>query len=240
MVVAAEHKSMQMIVLGEKLALTPDDIAEVILVDSNKHVEAKAAETKSKGLASFDNSDVRFEFQLSCDALNFVRIRWRYDAENETHEFEAVAGARVREIICEKRGYDLDDFDSALRAVASRARMPYGWTAIEFASRQAQKNPIRLLQPELAGMKLPTLIANIAYQLSLIQGKGAILLPIEQLRAFLHQRKIVVSGVVQRLLEAGVLGYENEYYRTGKAREFRFTGKFGEDVEIEKPSEAPE
>ena len=239
MALAAEYKPMQMIVLGEKPALRPQDIAEVILGDSDKHVEAKATETKSKGLASFDNPDVRFEFQLSCDALNFVRVRWRYNVENDSRDFEAVAGGRVREIICEKRGYDLDDFDSALEAVASRARLPYGWTAIEFASRQAEKEPIRLLQPELAGKKLPTVIANIAYQLSLIQDKNPILLPIDQLRGFLHQRKIVVSGAVQRLLEAGVLGYEDEYYRTGKAREFRFTGKFGEHVEKEKPPEAP-
>ena len=82
MSVAVENKPMQMIVLGEKLALTPDDIAEVILGDSDKHVEAKASEIKLKGLASFDNPDVRFEFQLSCDALNFVRVRLRYSVEN--------------------------------------------------------------------------------------------------------------------------------------------------------------
>lgn len=145
----------------------------------------------------------------------------------------------MREIICEKRGYDLDDFDSALQAVASRVRLPYGWSAIDFAFRQAQKEPIRLLQPELAGKKLPTTIANIAYRLSLIQDKDPILLPIDQLRSFLQQRKIVVSGAVQRLLEAGVLGYQDKFYRTGKAREFRFTGKSGEHFEYEKPPEGP-
>ena len=95
---------------------------------------------------------------------------------------------------------------------------------------------VRLLQPDLAGKKLPTIVANIAYHLSLIQDKDPILLPIDQLREFLQQRKIVVSGVVQRLVEAGVLSFQDRNYRTGKAREFRFTGKSGEHFEIRKAS----
>ncbi len=165
MAAIVENNPMHMIVLGEKLALRPDDVAEVILVESDKHVEGKVAEAKSKGASAFENPDVRFEFQLSCDALNFARIRWRYNVENETRNFEEVAGGRVREIICEKRGYDLDDFDSALQAVLSRVRLPFGWTAIEFAFRQAEKEPIRLLQPELGGRPRisPTLALDLFF-----------------------------------------------------------------------------
>jgi len=239
MAAIVENNPMRTIALGERVVNTPADIAEVILAESDKHVKGKVTDGKKKGGSAFDNPDVRFEFQLSCDALNFARVRWRYNVEHDTRNFEEVAGGQVREIICEKRGYDLDDFDSALQAVLSRVRLPYGWTAIEFAFRQAEKEPIRLLQPELAGKRLPTLIANIAYRLSLIQDKDPILLPIDQLRAFLQQRKIVVSGAVQRLLEAGLLGYQDKFYRTGKAREFRFTGKSGEHFEIGKPPECP-
>jgi hypothetical protein len=234
-----DNNPMQMIVLGERLALTPDDVAEVILVESEQQVQAKQAEEKSRGVAAFENPDVLFEFLMACIALNFVRIRWRYNVENSTRNFEEDAGQRVREIICEKRGYELDDFDSALQGVAPRVRLPYGWSAIDFAFRQAQREPIRLIQPGLAGKKLPTAIANIGYRLSLIQDKDPILLPIDQLRSFLQQRKIVVSGAVQRLIEAGVLTYQDKFYRTGKAREFRFTGKFGEHIEYEKPPDGP-
>lgn len=231
----AKGKPMQEIHLVDRVASSPDDIAEVVLLEAEAQLKAKIKEAKSRNLTSFDNPDVVFEFLMSCIALTFVRIRWRYQAEFGARNFEEVAGARVREIICEKQGYDLDDFDSAIQAVAPRARMPYGWTAFEYASRQAATEPIRLLQPQLAGKKLPTTIANLAYQLSLIQGKDPILLPIDQLRAFLQQRKLVVSGAVQRLVEAGVIEYQDKFYRTGKAREFRFAGKVGEHFEIEKP-----
>jgi hypothetical protein len=230
----AENNPMQIIALGEKLARTPDDFAEVILSESDKHVEGKAKEANALA-----NPEVRAEFQLSCDALNFMRIRWRCNFEWETRSFDEVVGQRVREIVCAKRGYDLDDFDSALHAMVPRVRLPYGWSAIDFAFRQSQKEPIRLLQPDLAGKKLPTTIANIAYRLSRIQDKDPILLPIDQLRNFLQQRKIVVSGAVQRLVEAGVLGYRDKNYRTGKAREFEFQGKSGEHFEFEKPPEGP-
>ena len=38
------------------------------------------------------------------------------------------------------------------------------------------------------------------------------------------QRKVVVSGAVLRLVEAGLLKFINEHYHTGKAREFYFSG----------------
>lgn len=220
---------MQPIALGDVVADSPEALAELILADSDKQVEAK-------GLV---DADVRSEFTLSCDALNYARIAWRCAVEWDTRGLDETIGQRIRKLICVKRGYEPDDFDSARQATSRRVRLPYGWSAIDFAHRLAQKEPIRLLQPELAGKKLPTIIANIAYHLSLIQDKDPILLPIDQLRAFLQQRKIVVSGAVQRLVEAGILSFQDRNYRTGKAREFRFTGQSGEHFELEKPPEGP-
>lgn len=222
-----EDIPMQPIALGDIVADSPETLAGVILADTEKQVEAK-------GLI---DPDVRAEFMLGCDALNYTRVAWRCAVEWGTQGLDESISQRVSELICTKRGYEPDDFDSARQATARRVRLPYGWSAIDFAHRLAQKEPIRLLQPELAGKKLPTIIANIAYHLSLIQDKDPILLPIDQLRAFLQQRKIVVSGAVQRLIEAGVLDFQDRNYRTGKAREFRFTGRSGEHYEIEKPPE---
>lgn len=229
MIATVEDIPMQPIALGDFVADSPDALAELILADSEKQVEAK-------GLV---DADVRSEFMLSCDALNYARVAWRCAIEWGTRGLDENVGQRIRELICAKRGYEPDDFDSARQATSRRVRLPYGWSAIDFAYRLAQKEPIRLLQPDLAGKRLPTIIANIAYHLSLIQDRDPILLPIDQLRAFLQQRKIVVSGVVQRLVEAGVLSFQDRNYRTGKAREFRFTGKSGEHFEIEKPPEGP-
>lgn len=225
----AENISMQPIALGGIVADSPDALADLILADSEKQVEAK-------GLI---DPDARAEFRLSCDALNYARLAWRCAFEWGSGGIYDEVRQRVRELICARRGYEPDDFDSAHRATKHRVRLPYGWSAIEFAHRQAGTEPIRLLQPGLAGKRVPTLIANIAYRLSLIQDKDPILLPIDQLRAFLQQRKIVVSGAVQRLVEAGVLNFHDPNYRTGKAREFRFTGRSGEHYELEKPPESP-
>lgn len=224
-----EDIQMQPIALGEVVATTPDTLAAVILAESDKQVEAK-------GLV---DPDVRAEFTLSCDALNYARVAWRCAVEWRTRGLDEAIGQRVREMICTKRGYESDDFDSARQATSRRVRLPYGWSALDFALQQANENPIRLLHPDLAGKRLPTTIANIAYRLSLIQERDPILLPIDQLRSFLQQRKIVVSGAVQRLVEAGVLGYQDKNYRTGKAREFRFMGVAGEHFEFEKPPEGP-
>lgn len=106
-----------------------------------------------------------------------------------------------------------------------------GWTALDLAWRLVEKEPIRLLDHQLAGKRVPTVIAGIARQLQLLQGADPILLPIDQLRTMLEQRKIVVSGAVQRLVEAGLLAYADKSYHTGKAREFRFTGVEGEHYE---------
>lgn len=91
----------------------------------------------------------------------------------------------------------------------------------------AQREPLRLLDSALAGKRVPTSIAGIAYHLQLIQEKDPILLPIDQIRLLLKQRKVVVSGAVQRLVEARIIDYADKNYHTGKAREFRFVGVEG-------------
>jgi hypothetical protein len=74
-------------------------------------------------------------------------------------------------------------------------------------------------------------MANVARHLQMIQDADAILLPIEQLRELFGQRKIVISGTVMRLVEAGVLTYVDKNYHTGKAREYRFSGREHEHYE---------
>jgi hypothetical protein len=125
----------------------------------------------------------------------------------------------------------MDDLDSAIQATKGRVRLPFGWTALDLAWMLAQREPLQLLDPSLAGRRVPTAIAGIAYHLQLFQDKEPILLPIDQLRLLLKQRKIVVSGAVQRLVEAKILDYADKSYHTGKAREFRFVGMSGEQFE---------
>ena len=108
---------------------------------------------------------------------------------------------------------------------------PFGWSALDLAWRLTQREPIQLLDPSLTGRRVPTAIAGIAYHLQLLQDKEPILLPIDQLRTLLKQRKIVVSGAVQRLVEAKLIDYADKSYHTGKAREFRFVGVDGEQYE---------
>lgn len=104
--------------------------------------------------------------------------------------------------------------------------------ALDLAWRLTQREPIQLLDPSLSGRRVPTVIAGIAYHLQLLQGKEPILLPIDQLRTLLKQRKIVISGAVQRLVEGKLIDYADKSYHTGKAREFRFVGV--EDQQYEK------
>ena len=98
-----------------------------------------------------------------------------------------------------------DPCRSALLATKSRARLPFGWTALDLARFRARQEPVRLLDGELTHSRLATEIAAIAFQLQRLQKEKAILLPIDQLRAMFSQRKVVVSGAVLRLVKAGVL-----------------------------------
>ncbi|MFI5458102.1 MAG: hypothetical protein ACHRXM_21925 [Isosphaerales bacterium] len=104
-------------------------------------------------------------------------------------------------------------------------RLPFGWTALDLARFRAHKQPIRLLDAGLAHSRLATEIAGIALQLQQLQKEKPILLPIDPLREMFGQRKVVVSGVVIRLVEAGLLRFVDGKYHTGKAREFLFSGQ---------------
>ncbi len=204
------------------LATKPADLVEVILKATDKQVG-------EKGIA---DAAAREDFVLSTDALNYWRIAWRCAVEWETRGLDERLAREIKGGVCKARGYDLDDLDSALQATKGRARLPFGWSALDLAWRLTQREPIQLLDPSLSGRRVPTVIAGIAYHLQLLQGKEPILLPIDQLRTLLKQRKIVISGAVQRLVEGKLIDYADKSYHTGKAREFRFVGV--EDQQYEK------
>ena len=206
---------------GGVIAASPDALASIIMVSTDKQVAEKAIE----------DAEGRADFLISTDALNYWRMVWRCSVEWGTAVAASDIGAAIKAALCVARGYDADDFDSAIEATKGRARLPFGWSALDLAWRLAQQEPIRLMDPGLSGKRVPTAIAGIARQLQLLQGAEPILLPIDQLRAILEQRKIVVSGAVQRLVDAKLLDYADKTYHTGKAREFRFVGIEGEHFE---------
>jgi len=213
---------MEPIDLGSGIAATrPSDLVYVILQATEKQVAEKA-------IADLEGRD---EFAISSDALNYWRVAWRCAAEWETSGLDEAIARQIKEGICSARGYTPDDFDSALHATKGRARLPFGWSALDLAWQMTCRDPLRLLDPNLANGRVPTAIAGVAYHLQSLQGEGSILLPIEQLRALLKQRKVVISGAVQRLVEARLLEFADKNYHTGKAREFRFKGVEGEHFE---------
>lgn len=222
-----ENASMPPLELAAGLVATrPLDLVEVILRSTDEQVATKVIADPAG----------RDEFSLSSDALNYWRLAWRCAVEWGDAAFRGSVAQEVKEGICKARRYEADDFDSTLQAVRGRARVPFGWTTLDLAWHLCRKEPIRLLGPDLAGKPVPTSIAGIAYHLQGYQEGDPILLPIDQIRALLQQRKIVVSGAVQRLLEAGILEYADKSYHTGKAREFRFIGVEGEHYEKVAPS----
>ena len=164
------------------------------------------------------------EFIIAADALNLHRLIWRCTEEWGVESVSKPLIQQLKTEICRHRRYDPDEFESACHATRYRARLPFGWTALDLALFRAVKRPIRLLHPDVATSTLAARFANVALQLQLIQLDKPILLPIEQLRQLFGVRKIVSSGTVTRLVEAGVLQCVNEKYHTGKAREFLFKG----------------
>ena len=168
---------------GGLVASKPSDLVDTILEATNKQVAEK----------SIADADAREDFALSTDALNYWRIAWRCSIEWGTRGLEESIALAIKSGICTARGYELDDLDSAIQATKGRARLPFGWSALDLAWMLAQREPLRLIDPTLAGKRVPTSIAGIAYNLQLLQDKDPILLPIDQLRLLLKQRKIVVS-----------------------------------------------
>ena len=83
---------------------------------------------------------------------------------SETPVFDPeLANHKVKASICRRRGYDPDDFASVLQATKERARLPFGWTALDLALSHHRKQPFRLLHPDVAGARLPTAIGALAY-----------------------------------------------------------------------------
>ena len=199
------------------VAKSTSDLVATIVASTDKQVIDKA----------LPSEEARDEFAMGSDALNLWRVLWRCREEIGNESFNDTTIARLKDQLCSERRYDRDEFESALEATRNRARLPFGWSALDLAWHRAKREPIRLLRLELTG-RVPSTIANIAYQLQKIQGEEPILLPIDQLRILLCQRKIVVSGAVLRLVEAKIVVYTDKTYHTNKAREFKFTAVEGE------------
>jgi hypothetical protein len=204
----------QITLLPNLTAATSADLAAAVIAASDRQVEVKGIKDPVG----------RDEFGMSSDALNFHRIAWRCAEEWGADGFDARLGRQVKAEICRLRRYEPDDFESALLTTKGRARLPFGWTALDLARFRARQEPIRLLDGELAQSRLATEIAAIAIQLQRLQKDKPIWLPIDQLREMFSQRKVVVSGAVLRLVEAGLLRFVDGKYHTGKAREYFFSG----------------
>ena len=191
---------------------SPSEVVAVLLAEGERQVAGMA----------FTDPVAGAEFIMGADALNLHRLIWRCAEEWGDDALGKPHVQQIKSEICRHRRYDPDEFESACHATRSRARLPFGWTALDLALFRAARHPIRLLDPELANSALATRFANVALQLQLIQLDKPILLPIEQLRQLFGVRKIVASGAVTRLIESGILKCVDAKYHTGKAREFLF------------------
>ena len=203
---------------------SPGEFVKVLLAE---------AERQLVGMA-FTDPVAGAEFIMAADALNLHRLIWRCTEEWGEAALGKPLIQQLKSEICRHRRYDPDEFESACHATRSRARLPFGWTALDLALFRAVRHPIRLLSLELANSTLAARFANVALQLQLIQLDKPILLPIEQLRQLFGVRKIVASGTVNRLVESGLLRCVDAKYHTGKAREFMFRGvKYEHYEEVE-------
>ena len=211
---------------AEVTATCVSDLGTEILRESDRQV-------LEKNLYDAERID---EFRMACDALNAWRMFLRLLEELGQEKPGPLSQALFRELwqlVAQKRGYEQDDFQSALDATCDRARLPWGYTSLRLAFRRAKQHPIRLLHPDLADAPLPALIAGIAYQLVETQRRpGPVLLPVDKLRALLSQRKLVVCGAILRLVQARLLEQTSLGYGRGRAREFKFRGCEGADFEF--------
>lgn len=198
-----------------------EDLADAIIDESDEHVRR----------TPLAHDDQREDFQLSCDALNYWRMRRRLDEEEIATDLETVERPLI-ERICKIRGYDPEEFGFALSATKDRARTAFGLSPLEQACLRGRNAGFRLLVEELQNSEIATAIAATAWSLQQEAERANILLPIEQLRAVLNRRKIVISGAVRRLVECGVFELVTERYHTGRAREYRFVGEPGVQFEL--------
>jgi hypothetical protein len=191
-------------------------------------IKATNAQTAEKTLP---NEEAVADFRLSTDALNYHRVEWRL--REELGDVPVTVMQNVRTKLCNKRGYEAEEFDAALIATRERPRLPYGWTAMDLAQRRLASRPIRLLKPELEASRYAKGIIGLAIYLQEIQKEEPILLPVEQVREWLAAKKVVVAGTITKLVELGLLEMTKAEYNTGSAREFIFRGIEGKDYVVE-------
>lgn len=208
------------LVPGGELVTNADGIVRALLTATAEQLSSMAA-----------RSDETLEdLLLSTDALNFHRIEWRLREElGQWEEEDSKRMSRVKMKLCKGRSYEPDEFEAALVATKKRPRLPFGWTALDFASHRLLTRPIRLLDDELESSRYTRGVMGLAIHLQEIQKEEPILLPVEQVRDILKAKKVVIAGTITKLVETGMLEMTKADYHTGSAREFRFRGVKGKD-----------
>lgn len=196
---------------------TTAGIAVVILTASDAQTAGKPIEDP-EGAA---------DFRLSTDALNYHRVAWRL--REEWGQVDEADLERLKTRICQARGYEREEFDAALIATRSRPRLPYGWTAMDLAARRLHTRPIRLMNEDLDASRYAKGVIGLAIHLQELQKEEPILLPVDQVRAILAAKKVVVAGTITKLVESGMLRMTKATYNTGSAREYLFKGVEGKD-----------
>lgn len=175
------------------------------------------------------SAEAREDLRLSTDALNLHRLEWRLREEWGDDGVDGVLIGRIKARVCERQGYEPEEFEAALIATRNRARLPYGWTALDLATRRLTSKPVILLDEELEASRYARDIMGLAVHLQQIQGEQPILLPVEQIRGIIAAKKVVVAGTITKLIDKGLLVMTKAAYHTGSAREFLFKGEAGKD-----------
>ena len=199
---------------------TSGEVAAIVM-------NATDAQVAEKGLKG---AEAKADFRLSTDALNYHRVEWRLREERGEPPVKLLELVKVK--VCQRRGYDPEEFEAALVATRSRPRLPYGWTAMDLARRRLAAKPVRLLNPDLEASRYARGIVGLALYLQQIQKEEPILLPVDQVREILQAKKVVIAGTITRLVELGLLEMTKAAYNTGSAREFKFRGAEGKDYQF--------
>jgi hypothetical protein len=202
------------------------------LIDSiEQAVDAimKASDAHAENIELSDGGEIE-EFIIACDALNVGRMLWRFREEFGV-ELAKELEPELSRLLCQKRGYEREDFELALEATAERPRCPFGIDPLRFAFVRAKSKPIQVIHPEIQDSLSQTILAMAIHLKHLNQGRP-VLLPIEQLRVLLGCRKLIVGGAVRKLLKHEVLVEIGTKAHTGKAREFRVDAREGVDYRL--------
>lgn len=202
------------------------DFAAVVIGATDGQAEEK----------NFTDQEVIDDFVISSDALNILRVEWRLREEWGT--VDPLVPERIRDKVCKARGYEREELDAALQAVAARPRLPYGWTALQVAAKRLETRPIVLLNSELEASRYARGVLAIAIHLQDIQKAKPILLPVEQVREILTAKKVVVAGTILNLVKLNLLEMTKAAYSTGSAREYKCLAVEGTDFQYIKSGAA--